>query len=75
MWPTLTLIVRISVALENYGDPYTSPFMVFSVTYYLELHHAITFYYGSLFLPTNVKLIVCKVYNISILLDKNLHQQ
>ena len=32
--------------------------LVFSVTYYLELRCAITFYYGSHFLPTRVQLVV-----------------
>ena len=49
--------------LGNYNNEYffsviTTLNIVFSVTYYLELHNAITIYCISHFLPTKVKLIV-----------------
>ena len=43
-------------------------FMVFSVTYYLDLRCAITFDYSSYF-----SLVVWILYSINILLDKKLH--
>ena len=43
----------------------TTPFMAFSVTYYLEFRCAVYFYYIS-FSPPKVKLVVWTLYNISI---------
>ena len=38
--------------------------MVFSVTYYLELHNAISIYYTSHILPTNAKHVVWTLQSI-----------
>jgi hypothetical protein len=38
--------------------------MIFCVTYYLELHNAISIYCTSHILPTNVKLVVWLLHNI-----------
>lgn len=44
----------------------TTPHMVFSVNYYLDICCTIPFYCGSHLLPTNVKLVVWTLYSINM---------
>ena len=62
----LLIIHRPKCHTTNIHHPHTTLFVVFSVTYYLELYCAITFYYWSRFLPTKVKLFVWTLNNINI---------
>lgn len=50
---------------------YTTPFVVFSEIYYLDLHCAITFYYRSSFIPTKVQLVAWTFQSIKPLLKRN----
>ena len=52
-WKSITIVDHKTIPWKK-----TTPLMVFSVTYYLELHNAITIYYTSHFLPTRVNLVV-----------------
>ena len=37
---------------------WATPFMAFSITYYLKLHNAIIIYYRSHFLPTKMRSVI-----------------
>ena len=49
---------------------YTTPNMIFSVTYYLELRNTITNFCASYFLPTKVELVVWIFYFFLLLRQK-----
>ena len=44
--------------INGHGEPTTTLSMLFSVTHYLELSSAISIYYTSHILPTDVQLVV-----------------
>ena len=52
--------------LHSEREDMCTSFMVFSVTYYLELHCAIKLYYVSHLLSQKVKLVVWTLYKIGI---------
>ena len=51
-------LIRILTRSDYFTKNNVTLNMIFSVTYYLELHNAISIYCSSHILPTNVELII-----------------
>ena len=59
MWSRETKwLLELFLAANEQGEPTATLNMVFSVSYYLELHDVIFIYCRSHILPANVKLVV-----------------
>ena len=61
------------VTVIRHGQPFTiTPFMVFNVTHYLELHKALKSYHRFPYLPTKINRLSGQYTICMTLLDKNL---